>query len=429
MLPEIKEKLVRQYTKITGAILTFVVIMAFLIMMWANKESSKELFLQYFDRALGRLRQETVIENSWLRETEGGQEIQEVWDNGKPLWVPGLKQTAEEKRLIEEAVAFGEKERIDLSIQPTGSGTITGVFELRGTKGERYFSKIGVVKVKGGFRSLIYIRLYSSLWEEAGQLLLWLLLFDGLGILALYLFNRRFIERVLEPVERSRRQQTEFIAAVSHELRSPLAVMKANLSAAEAMPERREDFMRIMKEECSRLASLVEDLLLLAAADAGRWHMEKEEMDAETFLIQVYESYEEVFRKQGVQLSLAFSEENLGKFTGDYKRLMQIFSILLSNALRFSEEGSRVELLGELAPGGKELRLLVRDHGLGIPRELQEKIFERFYQADRARGEKEHFGLGLSIAREIALLQGGRLFCEETRGGGATFVLSVPISF
>lgn len=427
MLPEAKRKLILLYTKITGAILTIVVMMAFFVTLWMNKESSKELFLQYFNMALSKIRQEAVLDRGWIREIEGNQGILELWDNGQPFAILGEEKTEEEKEVLAACVEMGQKAKITPDQKPVvNEELVSEVLELSGSRGEKYFGKIGVVKVKGGFRSVVYLWRYSRLLEDVGKPFLWFLLFDLLGIGALYVFNRLFIGRILEPVERSRRQQNEFIAAASHELRSPLAVMKVNLAAAESMPEKQEDFIRLMKRECDRLSGLTEDLLLLASADAGRWRLERKVIDTEGLLIEIYESWQQVFKKQGMTLLLKFPEESLPEFSGDRKRTLQIFSILLSNALRFSEEGSQVVLRGQTGGEEKELWLLVEDYGVGVPEELREKIFERFYQADKARGEKEHFGLGLSIAREMAVLQGGRLFCEETKGGGATFVFCIP---
>lgn len=427
MFPEAKQKLIRLYTKMTGAILTFVVMMAFFIVLWMNKESSKELFLQYFDMALTKLRQESVVDRGWLKDMEENRGILELWDNGQPFVILGDEKTEKEKELLAACVEKGAKVKIVPRQKPVVKGeAISEILELRGSRGEKYFGKIGVVRVKDGYRGLVYLWRYSRPWEDMGKPFLWFLLFDILGIGALYAFNCRFIGRILEPVEKSRKQQNEFIAAASHELRSPLAVMKVNLAAAESMPGEQENFIKIMKKECDRLSGLTEDLLLLAAADTGRWQAEKERMDTEGLLIEIYESWQMVFKKRGIELLLKFPADTLPEVLGDRKWCFQIVSILLSNALRFSGEGSRVVLRGEADEEKKELKLLVEDHGKGVPKELQEKIFERFYQADEARGEKEHFGLGLSIAREMAVLQGGSLFCTETEGGGATFVFSLP---
>lgn len=426
MLPEVKRRLIRMYTKMTGAILTVVVIMAFIITVHGNKTSSRELFFKYFDMTLAAIRQESVIKRTTLEELAGSRKILQVWDNGKPLSFPGEAREETENQILLACLKKGKKEKIDLTMPLVTKNELTSeVYELSGGFGKNYFGRIGVVKVKNGFRGLIYIQEYSEGWLETVKFSLWFLLFDGLGIAALYWFNRLFIGRILEPVEVSRRQQAEFIAAVSHELRSPLAVMKANL-AAQKDTEQKKSFYKIMQGECDRLNQLVEDLLLLASADAGKWHIEREMVDSEGLLIELYESYESVFKRQNIRLLVEFpANQSLPEFLGDKKRMQQIGAILLSNALRYSPEGSYVLLKGEADREKRILRLMVIDHGRGIPKELREKVFDRFYQADLARGEKEHFGLGLSIARELARIQEGRLFCEETQGGGATFIFSV----
>lgn len=427
MFSKVKRRLISLYTGITGAILTIVVIMAFFMSLWMGKKGKLELFSEHFNSCLGTVRQDMVISSMWLHQQEEQSAIIELWDNGKPLVFPGTQQVEGRWELLQACIRKAGMEGISPSMTWVSTNeALSETYELQGSQGEKYFGKIGVVKAKKGYRGLVYLERHSLDWEEKEGFLLMLLLLDIAGIAALYGFNCLFIGRVLRPVEESRRQQAEFIAAASHELRSPLAVMKANLAVAEKLPERQEEFQRIMAKECQRMSGLVEDLLLLAAKDAGKWQMEKAVVDTEGLLIELYEGWQPLFQRQGLRLKLRLSREELPEIFGDKKRLLQLFSILLSNALRFSFEGDAVALGGEADGKKGSIRLFVEDHGKGVAKEERERIFERFYQEDKARGEKEHFGLGLSIAREIASLHEGELFCEETRGGGATFSIYIP---
>ncbi len=426
MFLAVKQRLIFLYTGITGAILTIVVIMAFFASLWMEKRGELELFQESFNSCLNTIRQEAIISNMWFYEQEKRAVI-EIWDNGRSLSVQGIEETEEREKLLGICRKKAKEEAISPSmVLVSNPEVLSGTYEIAESWGNKYFGKVGVVKVKDGYRGLVFLKQYSWDWREKGWLILWLFLLDAAGIGALYVFNSFFIGQVLKPVEESRRQQAEFIAAVSHELRSPLAVMKANLSAVKKIPEKQEEFNRTMEKECQRMNGLVGDLLLLAAKDAGEWHMDNAPVDTEALLIEAYESWYPVFQTQGLKLKIRVSREEIPEVFGDKKRLLQIFSILLSNALRFSFEGDLVVLGGEINKRKKIVRLFVEDHGKGIPEEEREKIFERFYQGDKSRKEKGHFGLGLSIAKEIVSLHGGELFCEETQGGGATFSIYLP---
>lgn len=100
MLPEARRKLILLYTEITGAILTFVVMMAFLIMLWMNKESSRELFLQYFNMGMAKIREESVVDRNWIWEMEENRGILELWDNGEPLLIMGEEKTERKRAFV-----------------------------------------------------------------------------------------------------------------------------------------------------------------------------------------------------------------------------------------------------------------------------------------------------------------------------------------
>lgn len=115
----------------------------------------------------------------------------------------------------------------------------------------------------------------------------------------------------------------------------------------------------------------------------------------------------------------------MGAADGDRGRLMQVLSVLLSNAADYAPPGSAVTL--EARRGKTRALITVSDQGPGVPDREKERIFDRFYRADAARSGKSHFGLGLSVARELAALHGGTLTVRDAPGGGAAFTLSLPL--
>ena len=242
------------------------------------------------------------------------------------------------------------------------------------------------------------------------------------------------VGKSLKPLKESQQKQNEFIAAASHELRAPLAVIRSSLSAARSMPQNREQFMDNIDKECCRMSYLVGDMLLLASADAGHWVIRMAPLDMDTLLIDMYERFEPLYRDKGVALLLELPESSLPRINGDGKRLEQILSILLDNALRYTPKNGSVRLsasveqVNHLLHGTKKsLCLTVSDQGCGIDDYAKKHIFDRFYQADSSRSDKQHYGLGLSIAKELVQKHGGSISVTDSPSGGACFVVRLPV--
>lgn len=246
------------------------------------------------------------------------------------------------------------------------------------------------------------------------------------GLAGLFLANWLLAKLVLRPTAEGMQRQADFVAAASHELRSPLAVVRSSLSAARVAADEAEAerYTQAAENEAERMSRLVDDLLLLAGGDAKSWEIERCEVDLDTILIGSSEQYAPLAQKRQVALELQLPEETLPRVRGDADRLRQILGVLLDNALQYAPAGSSIEL----SAGTKKNRVWVQlaDHGPGIPEAEQDKVFGRFYRADQSRGDKDHFGLGLSVARELAALHGGSLAVADTPGGGATFTLTLP---
>lgn len=260
------------------------------------------------------------------------------------------------------------------------------------------------------------------------EILLQRLLFaaaDLLGVTALGTFAHFFTRRTLRPIEESRVKQTQFIAAASHELRSPLAVMLSNLSALEgAGPEEQKQFEENIRAEGTRMPRLIDDMLALASADSHTWSMRGEWTEADTLVLNIYERFLGPARERDIALTVSLPEGPLPKCFCDGGRVEQALSVLLDNALCYTPPGGYV-ILQVRALSGNQVKFTVQDTGPGVPDEEKEQIFQRFYRADSSRQDKEHFGLGLCVAREIAKLHKGKLWVEDALGGGAAFHLVI----
>ena len=183
--------------------------------------------------------------------------------------------------------------------------------------------------------------------------------------------------------------------------------------------------VRILDKECMRMSKLVRDMLLLASSDAKSWTICKNTIDIDTLLISLYETYEPICISKKICLRLEISETSYPKFYADGERLFQILTIYMENAIHHSKNNKQIEI--KTAVTAKHITFFVTDHGKGIPEDDKPYIFNRFYCADKSRTDKSNFGLGLSIADELAKMMNGKVGCKDTDGGGATFFATLPL--
>jgi len=243
------------------------------------------------------------------------------------------------------------------------------------------------------------------------------------GSAILFVLGRLLAGRAIKPVEENRKEQVAFIHAAGHELRSPLAVIRANNAAAGVDGAGNEHYKQIIDDECERMGRLVEDLLILAEGQSEGYDLKEEVFPADTFLIECYEKFGPVCRAEQVPLHISLPEGSEGNIKGDRQRLEQVMGILVHNALTYGATSEGIEL--ELLVLKKYIILSVKDHGPGVDDQQKELIFTRFYRNDKSRKDKEHFGLGLSIAREIISAMGGMIQVKDTPGGGADFQIRI----
>jgi signal transduction histidine kinase len=213
-----------------------------------------------------------------------------------------------------------------------------------------------------------------------------------------------------------------FLMSVSHELRTPLTAIRGHVAALrEGVLEdeqAQERSLEVVAEEALRLERLVGDVLDLAKLDARRFALLREEVDMRALCERAYARFAEEARARGIEYDLQLGEGAVLLTDGD--RVLQIVSNLIANALRWTPEGGRVDL-GLNAQNG-EVTVAVTDTGPGVEPDAVERIFRPFWSGDGGGT-----GLGLTIARELALALGGRLELESEPGRGSRFVLVLPV--
>ncbi len=234
--------------------------------------------------------------------------------------------------------------------------------------------------------------------------------------------------------ERLDRAKTDFVATVSHELRTPLAsVYGAALTLQRRFPlldeRRRDQLLGLLAEQASRLSTIIDELLLAsklaARLDSGRLHLENERFDADAVARTVVQAAR-IRAPVGIEIELT-APPWLPDATGDGDKLGQVLANLVENAVKYSPNGGRVEV--RLDRDDECIRFEVKDEGLGIPLDEQERIFKKFYRLDpnltRGIGGT---GLGLYICRELVRRMGGEIHVESTLGEGSTFWFDLPVA-
>lgn len=322
-----------------------------------------------------------------------------------------------------------------ITIQPLSGSTLTpavteqgGYVEITGDSHDRYYVIPANISTKAGnYYSLTMFYeqmpledlLYAHLPAYLG---IWLLAF-----LCVLLLSRFFLQKAFEPTEKILQSQKDFVAAASHELKSPLAVVMAKAEHIQntITPDASlQSDLKVMDSECLRMSRLIQDMLLLASSDADQCTIQAKETNIDTLLITLYEAFEPVCRKKSIQLHLQLSDESYPVLYTDQERLFQILSIFLDNAICYSPENGSIEI--QTRQSSKELTFSIVDHGTGISGKDRPFIFDRFYCADKSRTDKAHVGLGLSIAKELSRMLNGKIGFDDTKGGGATFFLTLP---
>ena len=436
MIKRLRRQLTALFTITTGLILTLVVIG---ILVISAREFNKKNLVSFQNQILNitsRLQSGTTISYTWLSRLESDNRlIIHIEDNGKPLlyrgsWTPASGRDT----LIMLAREAAMSERIDPSSRPVSSSLLrSSVFTVTGDCNDTYLGSVLVLPTRTGFQSLTLLACKDPMGFGLYRQGILFFLLNLAGIAALMSVSWVLVGKSLKPLAEGQKQQNEFIAAASHELRAPLAVIRSSIFAARTAPDQREKFMDNMDRECSRMSCLVGDMLLLASADTGHWSLRTSSLDMDTLLISIYERFEPLYQDKGVRLKLDLPETSLPRVSGDENRLEQIFAVLLDNALRYTPRGRSVSLAASvqtdkhlLSRGRSMVCLTVSDQGCGMDDETKKHIFNRFYRGDSARSHKQNYGLGLSIAKELVQLHRGTISVSDSPDGGACFLVRLP---
>lgn len=238
------------------------------------------------------------------------------------------------------------------------------------------------------------------------------------------------VNELLQRLERSFEQQRRFVANASHELRTPVAIVRAEAEIALGRKGRQEseyrDSLRVVHDAANRMSRIVHDLFLLARADTGHMPTQVEPLYLDEVVADVARSMRGVASQAGVRIDVAPMPE--APFVGDVELLGRMLLNLLDNAVKYSSRDSTVRVC--LSRDDSAFKLSVTDEGEGIPPDAQPHVFERFYRADKARAHSDGSttsgaGLGLAIVQLVAQVHGGHAELTRSGPGGSEFTVTL----
>ena len=448
MIRRLRRRLTLLFAVPTSLILSLILCVLF---AWQSSQSRNEQTLSLQNQILNltyQLEGTYFFSDDWLASLEHDHRlIIHIEENNTPLffsgsWEPRTKRDT----LVDLAKEAALKEHIDTSIRPFSSTLQkSSIFTLQGENRDTYQAAVVVMATENGFRSLTLLSDITKLKRQEPFRLMLFLLLEACGILALFLVSRFVSARAVAPVAQYHQKQTDFIAAASHELRSPLAVIQNCAATSLSMPDQAEKMNRLILSECSRSGKLIRNLLRLTSANPQKVKLKREAVEIDLLLLKLFEAYEPLCSAKNIRLKLTLPDELLPKIDGNSQGISQILSIFLDNAIVYGcrrddrscqpakaavspdcagdtvMTGRKPVIEIRAAAAGRKLAVCVLDHGPGIPDEQKALIFDRFYRSDASRKDKNHFGLGLSIAQSLAEQMGVGIEVLDTAGGGCTF--------
>lgn len=434
MLHQFHKKMSMLYTLTTGIILSCVLLIILIYSEKLLRLRNEETFQSGIWTLLCALQYDHTLSHAWLAQMEAENSfIIHIEENGAPLLFKGAWEPDTDRNALIELARNTAADSVDTDLAPLSSDVQQSeIFSLTGSHHDEYQGIIMKLPTEKGYVNLILLHSLTPVQHAIFRQRCLFVLLDIVGILALFAVSWFFVKKSLRPIQENRDKQDAFFAAASHELRSPIAVIQASANAVRTDPKKAAHLSANILSECHRLSRLTEDMLTLAKANTPGWSANLTALDVDTLLLDAFEAFEPICREKGIRLRLDLPDASLPAVLGDRERLMQLLSILLDNALSHSfdtDEASHYKIITIAAkPAHHRIEILIVDHGIGIPDEQKQLIFDHFYKGDASRGDKSHFGLGLGIAAELARLHHGKLTVSDTEGGGATFHLVLPMT-
>lgn len=429
MFQKLRFQLTALCTVVTVLILAVLTIICLSISENGMRSQDESAFQTNLNTMYQNLQQQTTISHSWIRQMEQLYHFSlRIRDNGTPLFFQNISKNTEINVLLDQVEKTALEEygiKMETAAAPK-SYIFHQEFSFETGDNSALSASVALLPRYGGTLGVTVLYSDQHLKQQILTQRRNFLLADFAALILLSLFFWFFIAWMLRPLEENRKKQIQFVASASHELRSPLAVILSNTDAVrnKSMPVDGQ-FLDTITEEGQRMSRLISDMLQLASADNHNWNIRPCDVEIDTLLLQTWESFEALAHTKKLKWSISLPEKTIPPINCDPERVRQLLAILIDNAFSYTPQGGKVKL--SLATTPTSLRITVSDNGPGIPEEQKKMVFERFYCVDSSHKNKAHFGLGLSIAQEIAKLHKGQIILKDTPGGGASFMLVLPV--
>jgi signal transduction histidine kinase len=318
---------------------------------------------------------------------------------GKSLMIPDVRQDPRFYTQVDETIDFETRSILGVPLQVKGQ--VIGALEAINKTGDGIFTQDDV-------HTLSTLAAHAAIAIENARLV-------------------TEIQKAYEELSELDQLKSEFVAIASHELQTPLTVILgyASFLKQEATGATSEQ-LDIVLQSALRLRSLINDMINLRHIETGEAELELEQLSLNKLVTTITAEFASLAeaKKQSVHIKLASQPPIV---EADRQKLHLVLANLLSNAIKFTPEGGRIHM--EVETRGNEVWVSVRDTGIGIPPREQERIFDRFYQVEPSLTRHfEGMGLGLSIAKGMVELHGGRIWVESVEGMGSSFTFALPLS-
>lgn len=344
-------------------------------------------------------------------------------ENGTPLFLSNLsQQTVSVEELQEVLMNAG----FDITAAPLSSYSEDCLIQKVQLGGK----DVRILAIKQAHSESWHLLIAWQSLEEERQILGWVaigfILLTLIGIILVASLCWVVAGRAIRPVEYAMQQQKEFVRAAGHELRTPLGVLRAGLSILPNEDTKKATrHIALMSEETVRMGKLIDQLLILSGG--GIVHSSQpEKFEPDTLLLSLAEEWEPIIYKAKRHLKVNLPENNLPTVTASREEIRQILIVYIDNALQYAPVDSCIVF--ECCEAKHGIRWTIRDYGPGLSNFNKSKVFQRFWRADSSRTDHSHFGLGLSVAAELATRCGARIGVSDTPGGGASFWVEVQSS-
>jgi len=249
------------------------------------------------------------------------------------------------------------------------------------------------------------------------------------AVACVFLISMFLAGKAIKPIRESMEKQKKFVADASHELRTPIAVIRSNaemiMDSPEMTIEENMKWLKYIYDESKRMGKMTEDLLLLSHADAKN-EVPKEDIDLSRLAADTYDSFKLLLEENKLTDGKAEITEGVHVYANEFS-MKQLITILLDNAMKYTKEGG---ISVRLEKDDNFAYMYIKDTGVGIPADMKEKIFERFFRIDKSRAKTAAtggLGLGLSIAKVIADEHGGTISVESELEKGSEFCVKLPL--